>query len=407
MGGEYKIIHDSVHGSIKIEEPMLSIVETPEFQRLNGIRQLGFNYLVFPGANHTRLEHSLGVSYIAGEIGKRLNLNDHDITLLKIAGLVHDIGHLPFSHTIENTFKKHTGLDHVKIGEKIVRGEITIENLIGENSLSYVLESNGIDKNEIIKLFSNIDEESFGKSKYAIESIINGDLDADQMDYLIRDSHYTGVAYGVIDLPRILNTVSLNNNMLVFDHKGIEALEGLMVARSLMYSSVYFHKTSRIAELMLIKAIRNMDIDWKILIEMNDSDLLNFIKNGDKFQREIYERLKFRKLYKKVLILNSIPEEYRNFEPERIEKILSDFSGVNENKIIVDIPLQELYNGDKRLKSYDIRINKNGKITFLENESTLVKAIKNRKMVDYSLMVACEKNEIERVENAAKKILVG
>ncbi|MGC8585332.1 MAG: HD domain-containing protein [Thermoplasmata archaeon] len=405
---DYKIIHDSVHGSIRIDEPLLSVIETPEFQRLNGIRQLGFNYLVFPGANHTRLEHSLGVSFIAGEIGRRISMSNEKITLLRIGGLVHDIGHLPFSHTLENIFKKYTGLDHVKIGEKIINGDIIIENRIGEDCISHILEKNGIDRKDVIKVFADEeDSESFGKSKSAFESIINGDLDSDQMDYLLRDSHYTGVAYGSIDLPRILNTVNMINDLLVFDNKGIEALEGLVVARSLMYSSVYFHKTSRIAELMLIKAIKDMDFDWKMLIQMNDSDILNFIKNGGTFQNEIYERLKYRKLYKKVIVLNSIPDEMINLDTERIEKMISDFSGVDEKKIIVDIPFHELISGDKRLRSFDIRIYRNNRISFLENESSIVKAIKSRKLVDYALMIASEKNEIEKIENAAKKILVG
>jgi len=126
---EFKIIHDSIHGSIRVEEPLLSILESPEVQRMSNVRQLGLNYLVFPGANHTRLEHSLGVSHIAGVLGNNLNLDIYEINLLKISGLLHDIGHPPFSHALEDYIYERTDLRHEDIGAKIIFGDIDI---IGE-----------------------------------------------------------------------------------------------------------------------------------------------------------------------------------------------------------------------------------------------------------------------------------
>ncbi|MEM3259661.1 MAG: HD domain-containing protein [Thermoplasmata archaeon] len=199
IGNRFKIIHDSVHGSIKVEEPLLSILELPEVQRMSNVRQLGLNYLVFPGANHTRLEHSLGVAHVAGEIGKNLNLKNEENILLKVSGLLHDIGHPPFSHALEDFIYKKSGLTHEDVGEKIIRGEIKlIDDYYERNhSLYEILEKNGIDSRQIISIIKyNKRKMGFNEHNYLGE-IISGNLDADQLDYLLRDSHYTGVAFGI------------------------------------------------------------------------------------------------------------------------------------------------------------------------------------------------------------------
>ena len=251
---EYKIIHDSIHGSIKFEGIALELLETPEMQRLSGIKQLGLGYLVFPGANHTRLEHSIGVSYVAGKMGMALGLSSEEITLLKVAGMLHDIGHSPFSHTLEYLLYEKTGMDHMEITAKIIEGKMDIvDGELEEGKRVYeILDDYSIPKNtlermilgeverrtDILSIHKN--QAYFGDEKNYLVNIISGSLDADQIDYLLRDSHYTGVAHGAIDFPRILNTIKIKNGELMIDKKGVPALEGMLVARALMYSAVYF-----------------------------------------------------------------------------------------------------------------------------------------------------------------------
>ncbi len=402
---DYKIIHDAVHGSIKVEEPLLSILETPEVQRMSNIRQLGMNYLVFPGANHTRLEHSLGVSYLAGIIGKNLNLPEDEILLLRIAGLLHDIGHAPYSHTLEMYILEKNGNNHMEIGNEIIRGNLDIvaPDFKQRKKINDILEEYGIDVSTITnmiypadnypqtKLFNEGKEE-----KIYLKRIINGDLDADQMDYLIRDSHYTGVGYGVIDLPRILNTMMLRKDMIVYDKKGLEALESVMVARALMYSSVYFHKTARIAELMLLRAVENASIEPIELIKMNDSELISALMEEKDYPREIALRIKYRKLFKKVLVLDDFREK---INVRKIEREVAETAGIPEGYVIIDYPS---YNAEPRM-NLDVFIVDGNKISSLNETSKIVKSLKLRKPFEYDLMVAAEMKYIENVKKAIKK----
>ncbi|MDP8011692.1 MAG: HD domain-containing protein [Thermoplasmata archaeon] len=408
MPSNFKIIHDSIHGSIRIEEPLTSILETPEMQRLSNVRQLGLNYLVFPGANHTRFEHCLGVSHLSGEIGRILNLSEREIKMLRIAGLIHDIGHPPFSHTLERLIKMKIGLDHVQIGSKIIKNEIKISEKFNEKSIGEIIQENGLDMDEIISLFMNkTNEEIFGKKekrKY-LSKIINGDLDADQLDYLLRDSHYTGVAYGIIDIQRILNTITIFDDDIVFYDKGIESLESVMVARALMYSSVYFHKTARIAELMLSRAIENMEnLNFYDILSMNDSELISMLLQSEGYAKDIGTRIKFRQLFKKVAIFENIPD---NFDPKnlkKLEKELAYESDAPEGYVLIDFPIEELSINEPRMNYLDVKILKNGKKYYLKNESSIVKALRSRKPIDYSLMIVAEKSYLENVKKVLKRI---
>ncbi len=402
---DFKIIHDAVHGSIKVEEPLLSLLETPEVQRMSNIRQLGLNYLVFPGANHTRLEHSLGVSHLAGIIGKNLNLKDDEIILLRIAGLLHDIGHAPFSHTLENYIIDKTGKNHMEIGNEIIKGKLDIvaKDFMERKRIDEILNESGIDVSTITNIIyskhnypqSTLFQEEKDE-KFYLKSIISGDLDADQLDYLMRDSHYTGVGYGVIDLPRILNTMMLRKNMIVYDKKGIEALESVIVARALMYSSVYFHKTARIAETMLLRAVEHANMDPLDIIKMNDSELVSALMERNGYPREIALRIKYRKLFKKVLIMENYGEK---INVRKMEREIAETANIPEGYVIIDYPS---YVSETRM-NLDAYIFDGNKITSLNEVSKIVRALKMRKPFDYDIMVAADYKYIENVKKALKK----
>ncbi len=228
-------IRDPIHGSISLNELELSLLDTPQMQRLRRIKQLGFTYLAYPSATHTRFEHSLGVMHLAGRIAEQIDLPKEDIQLARICGLLHDIGHPAFSHTFEHLVERHSKRSHEDVACEI----------ISKDPIASILSSAGFSSKDAVDALS-------GRKK-PFSDILSSDLDADRMDYLLRDSHYTGVAYGVIDLERLIHTMKLHKDQLVLTD--LPAAEFLLRARSLMYQTVYEHHTARIAEAMFSKAI--------------------------------------------------------------------------------------------------------------------------------------------------------
>jgi len=184
-----KIIKDPVHGYVEVDDPLLPLLDSPVMQRLRAVRQLGFSYLVYPGANHTRFEHSLGTMHLAGLMARQLRLPADEALLVKTAGLLHDIGHGPFSHAIEPFMEEYTGRGHHQIREV----------LVGTGTWDLISEA-GIDPGAVCALI---------EGDHPLGGIIHGDLDVDRMDYLLRDAHYTGVPYGTVDAHRLIHSVML------------------------------------------------------------------------------------------------------------------------------------------------------------------------------------------------------
>src|SRR2546430_719157 len=259
---DLKTITDTVHGTIRLDPLTLDLLETLELQRLNSIRQLGLTYLVFPGANHSRVEHCLGVGHVAGEIARALGLSDDERKLVQAAGLLHDVGHGPFSHTLEHVLSRELAVDHMHLTQRIITGHD--DNVSPEDRRAFpdvkriheVLETHGADPEAVAALIRGPSERGAGllvpggrkETKRYLAQIIHSPMDADQIDYLMRDAHYTGATHGTIDFSRLLQTLRTHRGELALDRKGLPALEGMLVARGLMYSSVYFHKSARIAE---------------------------------------------------------------------------------------------------------------------------------------------------------------
>ncbi|HEC76290.1 MAG TPA: HD domain-containing protein [Thermoplasmatales archaeon] len=396
-----KYIRDSLYGNIKIEGVFLDLIETPELQRLNGIKQLGFTYLVYPGANHTRLEHSLGVCHVARKICEVLEINEEEVA---IASLLHDVGHCPFSHTLEYLLHVRTGKDHVELTKEIIKGEAKFEDIEQDTTINEILNKYGIDTEEIINILS-------GKKNYLSE-IISGPLDADQIDYLMRDAYYTGVAYGVIDSERIIHTMRIYDESIVFEKKSVSALESMLLARALMYSSVYLHKTVRIAELMLIKAVeKSPPFNFS---QMTDCELMEKLKLMGKYQRDIVCRLKYRRLFKKALAkrMEEMNEEEKEVianikNLEEIENEIAEKVGLEEGYIIVDIPGKDIILSEPRIRKVDIKILDNGKIKPLSYFTPLASALQMRGITEWTIMVCCPEKYREKVAREAEKILFG
>jgi len=234
-----KIINDPVFGFINIPNDFLyDIIQHPYFQRMNRIKQLGLTSTVYPGAQHTRLQHSLGAMYLMGEALTQLRLVGHKISTSEAEGvqaciLLHDIGHGPFSHTLENSVVN--GISHEEISLLMMR-KINMEM---EGKLDIA-----------IKIFTNTYPKKF------LHQLVSGQLDMDRMDYLSRDSFFSGVSEGIIGSARIIKMLNIHNDQLVVEAKGIYSIEKFLVARRLMYWQVYLHKTAVAAEKMLMNILK-------------------------------------------------------------------------------------------------------------------------------------------------------
>jgi hypothetical protein len=247
--------------------------------------------------------------------------------------------------------------------------------------------------------------------------IVNGPVDADQLDYLKRDAHYTGVAYGVIDLDRLFQTMQVFNGDLVIDRSGLSAVEGMLVARALMFSSVYFHKTVRISELMLAKAVEQLgrnEIDT--IHSMTDYSLLAYMVSKGGYFEEMATLIKYRKLFKKAygVRASEVDEDgWRRVgelgivgKRRVIEEDIARRAGVDPGSVIIDVPSSELEVSEPRISLTDVRILDDGHVKMLPRISSIAASLQVRRVHEWALMVACPAKEKDKVAKAAVKILV-
>ncbi len=239
-----KLINDPVYGLIHIRTPLIfDLIEHPLFQRLRRIKQTGLTHLVYPGSQHTRFHHALGAMHLMGMAVDELRSKQTEISLQEeeaalIAVLLHDIGHSPYSHALERLI---IDADHEAIGKMIM---LQFAGTLGSQlDLAY-------------EMFTGKYQRPF------FHQLISGQLDLDRLDYLSRDSFYTGVAEGVVGHDRILRMLRVVDNKLVVEEKGLYSIEKFLVARRIMYWQVYLHKTALAAELMakaIIRLLRDQD----------------------------------------------------------------------------------------------------------------------------------------------------
>ncbi len=432
---DFKIIQDTIFGSMRFERPFLDLMETLEIQRLNGIRQLGLTYLVFPGANHTRIEHSLGCCHLAQRMSEILNLPEEERLSVSAAALLHDIGHGPFSHMLEYYISELSGLDHMLLSKKVIRGE---EEMISESekeqfddipSVPAVLEKHGLDPKLVSDIVMGSRESGFSRltdfggqktsdERRYLSQMIHGPIDVDQIDYLLRDSHYTGVAHGVIDVDRLIQTIQIHDNNIVMDKKGMSSVEGMFVARALMYSSVYFHKTVRVAELMLARGVeRAAEPDYGSIQRMVDSELMSWLISEGGLQRDMAMRIKYRKLFKKAYVLEEkeldgdkreVLSTLADFKRRRaVEDSIADRSNAKRGEIILDMPRPELLITEPRMNQLDVRILDGKKVRSLKRMSGLSRTLQRREVSDWVLLVSCDSKHKEAVGKSASKVIFG
>lgn len=218
-------------------------MDTSAFRRLHRIKQLAHAYTVYPSAHHTRFEHSLGVMHIAGRMYDEIGTDTDDKITVRLAGMLHDVGHGPFSHLFERILKKvNPGVEkiHEEIGQRLIKENESIDKILSD-----------CQKTDIIKILSK-DQSVQTSPLNLLSDIVSSNLDADKMDYLRRDSYFLGVSYGLFDLERVIHTLTRTPENgppnLAIDVQGIDALESYRLGRYLMHAQVYNHHTRLAAD---------------------------------------------------------------------------------------------------------------------------------------------------------------
>src|SRR5437762_8690404 len=263
-----KIINDPVYGFITIDHPLLlSIIAHPYYQRLRRIHQMAFAHLVYPGAVHSRLLHSLGAYHLMCCAISELKNKGTEITPeeelgAKVAILLHDIGHGPYSHALENEL---------------------INDVHHETISLLIMQTMNEEYNGQLQIAIDIFRNNY--PKHFLHQLVSGQLDVDRMDYLSRDSFFTGVAEGVISYDRILKMLAVKDDELMIEEKGIYSIEKFLVARRLMYWQVYLHKAVMGAEILLVRIIqRAKDLLEKEIPAIAATEALNFFLNNAEHQ---------------------------------------------------------------------------------------------------------------------------
>jgi uncharacterized protein len=343
-------IRDPIHGYIYANSLEREIIDTETFQRLRRIRQLAGCHLVYPGGQHSRFEHVIGAMHLAGEVGgvlesKRVGFSKREAEELRIAALLHDIGHGPFSHMFEEVMAERTSFTHEDMTQKII-----LRSEIGD-----ILEKGGVSKKGMSDL-------AIGKSlmmKRYLNDVIGGGLSVDIMDYLLRDSYFTGVEYGKVDVQRIINSFDVVRDRLAIGQAALFAFEALMIARYEMFRAVYFHRTVRAAELMLVKSmvladkeLHLTDLSLPNYLSLTDEVTLNRIRNlkesrdtelrkaktlaDDYSRRRLLKCVFERTVQRKDKLMTSIFNQ-KSFRDNLANEIAKS-AGIDADDVYVDVP---------------------------------------------------------------------
>ena len=338
-----KFIRDSVYGDISLNEFEVRIMDMPQFQRLRRIKQLGLISLIYPGATHTRFEHCIGAMHLGSKLSEELDLDEDKLELIRASALLHDIGHGPFSHVSEGVLS----VPHEELS-KFVITETSMRDLLEEK----------FDVNEIVDIING---------KGYLGPIVSGDLDVDRMDYLLRDSHNTGVSYGIIDYERLISNLTLDDG-LILDIKGVQAAEGALVSRYFMYPSVYQHHTTRIVNSMFRRALKKTFdegiIDEREMYKYDDSDITaKFRSCENEYVNDIMYRLDNRIVPKRVKTIRldnfKFPEKMYKIKAEELrkaeEEIAEDY-GLDKDYVFINIAEYPRFDEMKAQVSVDGRL---------------------------------------------------
>ena len=315
----FEVVRDPLWNNIRLEPEALAVIDTPAFQRLRYVRQLGHAFLVYPGATHTRFEHALGAYHLAGRATQD--------RLVRLAALLHDIGHYPFSHALEEA-----GLPH---------HESLAARHLSRGPLAAALEKLDVPAESLLELIQ-------GKSTSPLAALISGSIDVDKLDYLSRDAKMCGVPYGVIDVDRLLTSLTISTDGVQLHPKGFAALESLLFAKYQMYRNVYWHHAVRSATAMFKRLVRRAIAARQVKAEdiavATDDGLSHELLQCD--QTGLARALRERRLAKRALDIpaTELPAETHDWpsrDPdllERVEERLAREVGLRPDQLFLDFP---------------------------------------------------------------------
>ncbi|GIO26811.1 HD domain-containing protein [Ornithinibacillus bavariensis] len=396
---EEKVFKDPVHAYVHVRDRVIwDLIATPEFQRLRRIKQLGTTNITFHGAEHSRFNHSLGVYEIVRRIiynfQGRPHWNNDQRLLCMCAALLHDLGHGPFSHSFEKVFK----LDHEYFTQQIILGDTYVNKVLERVSPGFAQEvADVIAKTHSDKL---------------VVSLISSQIDADRMDYLLRDAYYTGVSYGHFDMERILRVMRPIEDQVVIKSSGMHAVEDYIMSRYQMYWQVYFHPVTRSAEVILTKILHRAkqlyesnyqfklqpthfltffsgDVSLEEYLKLDESVVHYYFQlwqeEEDEILRDLCERFMNRRLFK-----------YVEFNPNkqigdlmRLIQLFKD-AGIDSDYYLVvdsssDLPYDFYRPGEEEERLPIHLVMPNGTLKELSRHSDIVEAISGKKRTDHKL----------------------
>jgi HD superfamily phosphohydrolase len=336
-------VKDPVHGYVYITQNEKDIIDSYPSQRLRRLRQLAGSEYVYPGANHTRFEHCLGVMFLAGKVFENPNVsrivNDEEIDTARIAALLHDVGHGPFSHVFEQLLIKDLDKTHEDITSWIIE----------KSELADKLNAMGYNPEEIAKL-------AVGKlhkpGRAFIDQVISSAVDVDKQDFIVRDTFHTGAEYGFIDVFRLIHALDIFGENLAVELGALSALESFIIARIESFKSIYFHRVGRAAQIMLATAMEKANEELALTgfktpeeyLEMDDYTVWTALKKCKK-SRQIIANLERRKMlkcayertfYQKDTMISNIfgRQAYR----QQIQNEIAHEANVETETVIIDVP---------------------------------------------------------------------
>ncbi|MCR4790215.1 MAG: HD domain-containing protein [Treponemataceae bacterium] len=344
-----KIVRDPIWKDIELTDITAKIISTPEFQRLNGIKQLGPTYLLYPGSTHTRFSHSIGVYHIASRmidhlIKKGLDfVSPESVKAFQVAALCHDLGHFPFTHALKELPLK----DHEELTGQIILN----------SSITKIIEDEKLDP-EFTALIIDKDKASDDPEILFFRKLLSGVLDPDKLDYLNRDAFFCGVPYGIQDTDYTLSCLIPDKERgIKINSKSIVSVENLLFSKYLMYRTVYWHKDVRIATAMMKKtlftALKENQIEDENLYSLTDSDLFEIIKQHKKNENwycaeKVMNNELFDVIYESSM-KSSNPKmlELENLDKrDNLEKQIASYFKLKENQVLIDIPEKISFESD-------------------------------------------------------------
>jgi hypothetical protein len=336
-------IKDPVHGYVYITEAEKTIIDTYPMQRLRRLRQLAGSEYVYPGANHTRFEHSLGVMYLAGQVleNPRISriVNDEEVDLCRISALLHDCGHGPFSHVFEHLLIKDLEKTHEDITSWLVEKSEVADKL---SKMGYTpKEVAGLAVGKLHK-----------KERAFLDQIISSAVDVDKQDFIVRDTYHTGAEYGFIDVYRLIHALDVMGENLAVELGALSALEAFIIARIESFKSIYFHRVGRAAQIMLASAMDKASTELGLTafktpeeyLMLDDYTVWSALKKCAP-SKEIINNLENRRLlkcayertfYEKDAMISNLfgRESYRC----QVQSEIAKEAGVDLNAVIIDVP---------------------------------------------------------------------